>query len=290
MKTDRDQARRNFALSVRRNGAEIDLFTACMHIAAEEYDGLDTDRYSAKMDELAEMVQDRIPAGPSQYDYLHSINEVLFEIAGLRGNSENYYDPRNSFLNEVIDRGLGIPITLSIVYMEVAARAGLAMHGIGMPGHFMLVTGEGPGEIFIDPYHRGGLLSRKEALTLALRGKSPSDNVRETLVRRLLPVNRNRAILRRLLTNLKMTYAKKHDFKRSLASAERIQLLDPGNWRNLSDLARLQAEVGDFIQAVESLSAFLDRAPEGADTRRAQDALSQLRELARKQAMPETGS
>jgi regulator of sirC expression with transglutaminase-like and TPR domain len=90
-----------------------------------------------------------------------------------------------------------------------------------------------------------------------------------------------------LLTNLKLTHAKKRDYPRSLAAAERIQMLDPQNWRNLSDLARLQAEVGDFIRAVDTLSAFLDRAPEGADTKKAQDALSQLRELARKQASAE---
>src|SRR5690606_37958433 len=97
-------------------------------------------------------------------------------------------------------------------------------------------------------------------------------------------------ILRRLLTNLKLTYAKKKDYPRSLAAAERIQLLNPENLRNLSDLARLQAEVGDFIKAVESLSAFLDRAPEGTDTRRAEDALRQLRELAKRQAAPDAES
>jgi len=284
----RDQARENFAHAVRKRSADIDLFSACLHIAAEEYGSLDTENYSAKADELAGMVKDRLPTDPSHYDYLHALNEVLFEIAGLRGNNENYYDPRNSFLNEVMDRGLGIPITLSVIYMEVGARSGLPMRGVGMPGHFLVIAGEGADEIFIDPYHRGGLLSRKEGLALALRGKSLTENSRETLRRRLLPVNGSRSILRRLLTNLKLTYAKKRDYKRSLASAERIQLLDPENWRNLSDLARLQAEVGDFIQAIESLSAYLDKAPDGADTRRAKTALGQLRELARRQAAPES--
>lgn len=155
-----------------------------------------------------------------------------------------------------------------------------------MPGHFLLVTGSGGDEIFIDAYHHGGLLSRTECLSLAMRGKKPSDGISRGLSSRLLPVCGNRSTLRRLLTNLKLTHAKRRDYKRSLAAAERIQMLDPLNWRNLSDLARLQAEVGDFIRAVESLSAFLDRAPEGSDTRRAKDALSQLQVLARKQATP----
>lgn len=290
LETQREQARENFALAVRKRSADIDLFSACLHIAAEEYENLDTEKYSARVDELTGMVKDRVPSTPSHYDYLHSLNEVLFGIVGLRGNNENYYDPRNSFLNEVMDRGLGIPITLSIIYMEVGARAGLTMRGVGMPGHFLVIAGEGADEIFIDPYHRGGLLSRKEGLALALRGKNLAEKSSATLMKRLLPVNGSRSILRRLLTNLKLTYAKKRDYKRSLASAERIQLLDPGNWRNLSDLARLQAEVGDFIQAVESLSAYLDKAPEGADTRRAKTALGQLKELARRQSAPEAGT
>ena len=147
METHRDQAREGFAQAVRGPDAEIDLFAACLHVAAEEYPGLEFEPYTTKVAQLAEMVRDQVPASPSMYDILHATNEVLFEVAGLRGNSSDYYDPRNSFLNQVIDRGLGIPITLSVIYMEVASRAGLRMSGIGMPGHFLLVAGESPDEI-----------------------------------------------------------------------------------------------------------------------------------------------
>lgn len=290
METHAEQARESFAQAVRRRDAEIDLFSACLFIAAEEHPDLDADHYFAKLDALAVMVHERLPSSPSVYDRLDALREVLFEIAQLRGNSGNYYDPRNSYVNQVLDRGLGIPLTLSVIYREVALRVGVEMQGVGMPGHFLLVTGTGEDEIFIDPYHRGGLLSRRECLSLAIRGKKPSGRTSLALSRRLLPISGNRSTLRRLLTNLKLTHAKKRDYRRSLAAAERIQMLDPQNWRNLSDLARLQAEVGDFIQAVESLSAYLDRAPEGADTRRAEDALSQLRELARKQAAADASS
>lgn len=283
MDSHAEQARVNFAQAVRSPDAEINLFSACMYIAAEEYPGLDIPSYVAKIDALAALARHRLTEEATDYDRLEAVREVVFEIAGLRGNSGNFYDPRNSYLNDVIDRGLGIPITLSVIYREVAARVGLTMRGIGMPGHFLLATGSGGSEIFIDPYHRGGLLSRRECLALAMRGRTNSGSESTALARHLLPVSGNRSTLRRLLTNLKLTHAKKRDYKRSLAAAERIQLLDPHNWRNLSDLARLQAEVGDFVRAVESLSAYLDRAPEGANTRRAQDALTQLRELARKQ-------
>lgn len=283
MESQAEQARTNFAQAVRSPDADIDLFSSCMFIAAEEYPGLDIASYVEKVNALASMAQDRLTGAVTDYDRLDAVREVLFEIARLRGNSGNFYDPRNSYLNDVFDRGLGIPITLSVIYMEVAGRIGLVMNGIGMPGHFLLKTGSAGSEIFVDPYHRGGLLTRRECLSLAMRGKPATGTESTALARRLLPVSGNRGTLRRLLTNLKLTHAKKRDYKRSLAAAERIQLLDPHNWRNLSDLARLQAEVGDFVRAVESLSAYLDRAPEGTDTRRAKDALSQLRELARKQ-------
>lgn len=284
MESHAEQARANFTQAVRRRDADIDIFGACLFIAGEEYPDLDNRGYIDRLDTLAAMANERLPGKANLYDRLDAIRSVLFESTDLRGNSGNYYDPRNSYVNVVLDRGLGIPITLSVIYREVARRVGVEMHGIGMPGHFLLAAGSGSEEIFVDPYHRGGLLSRKECLALAMRGRRPSDSASVALTSRLLPACGNRSTLRRLLTNLKLTHAKKRDYKRALAAAERIQLLDPQNWRNLSDLARLQAEVGDFVRAVESLSEFLDRAPDGADTRRAKDALSQLQELARKQS------
>jgi regulator of sirC expression with transglutaminase-like and TPR domain len=287
MESHAEQARVNFAHAVRNPDAGIDLFSACMFIAAEEYPGLDIPSYAARIDSLADIARDRLAGDVTDYDRLDAVREVLFEIAGLRGNSGNFYDPRNSYLNDVIDRGLGIPITLSVIYREIAGRIGLVMRGVGIPGHFLLTTGSGSSEIFVDPYHHGGLLTRRECLALAMRGKTTGGSEPDALARHMLPINGNRSTLRRLLTNLKLTHAKKRDYRRSLAAAERIQLLDPHNWRNLSDLARLQAEIGDFVRAVESLSAYLNLAPEGTNNKRAQDALSQLRELARKQATVE---
>ncbi len=287
MESHVEQARANFTQAVRRRDADIDLFGACLFIAAEEYSELDNRNYIDRLDKLAAMAVNRLPDSPTLYDRLDAVRSVLFDSADLRGNSGNYYDPRNSYVNEVLDRGLGIPITLSVIYREVARRVDVAMQGIGMPGHYLLSAGEGQNQIFVDPYHRGGLLSRKECMALAIRGRKPSSTTTIALGSRLLPTCGNRSTLRRLLTNLKLNHAKKRDYRRSLAAAERIQLLDPQNWRNLSDLARLQAEVGDFNRAVNSLTEFLDRAPEGVDTRRAQDALGQLRELAKKQSAAE---
>ena len=284
MEKSSSQVRAEFTQAVQRPDVEIDLFGTCLLVAAENYPELDRQYYFDTLDRFAAFALHRLPTEPTVYDQLDAIRSVLFERAELQGNNGNYYDPRNSYVNEVLDRKLGIPITLAIIYKEVARRMGLAIHGIGMPGHFLLATGEGDDEIFIDPYHGGGLLSRKESLSLAARGRKSSEDDTAPPSNRLLPRFGNRATLRRLLTNLKLTYVKQRDYERSLAAAERIQLLDPKNWHNLSDLARLQAETGDYSRAIESLSQFLDRAPEGTDTRRAEDALNQLKELARKQS------
>ncbi len=284
------QARADFTAAVDRPDEEIDLFDACLAIAAEEYPEMDRQSYRDRLDNLASMATGQTRSDPDLYDRLDAVRIVLFESARLRGNSGNYYDPRNSYVNDVLDRGLGIPITLSVIYSEVARRAGVEMRGVGMPGHYLLTTGSGKEQIFVDPYHGGGLLSRKECLTLAVRGRKSIKGRKAVLDRYLLPEFGPRPTLRRLLTNLKLNHARRRDYRRALSAAERIQLLDPENWRNLSDLARFQAEVGQFDRAVESLSEFLDRAPDGANVKRAQDALSQLQQLARKQSAAESGN
>ena len=179
--------RRAFADLVRKADADIDLARAALLIAQEEYPTLDIDAYLGQLNVLADLVRARLglpPAGPAPRRPLgpvaapraiiSALNTVLFAEQGFRGNRAEYYDPRNSFLNEVLDRRTGIPITISLVYMEVAARVGLPLLGVGLPGHF-IVQYPGPlahgergrgrpqaGELVIDPYNRGTLLTRAE--------------------------------------------------------------------------------------------------------------------------------
>ncbi|MEX0761805.1 MAG: transglutaminase-like domain-containing protein [Dehalococcoidia bacterium] len=282
--------RENFIRTVARPDGQVNLTAACLYVAAEEYHDLDVVAYTGRISLLAERAKARLAGKHSVYDAIHAINDLLFDEEGFQGNNDNYYDPRNSYLNDVLDRRLGIPITLSVLYMEIARRLGHRLRGIGMPGHFMLAAGHGASEIFIDPYHRGGLLSRRECVALAMRGrKTPGEQRPVTLARKLLPASDARAILRRLLTNMKLIFARQRDYERALKASERIQLLDPANWRNLTDLARLQAEVGQFMQAVNSLTEFLERAPAGTDTRQAEDALRQLRAITARPGSAELG-
>ncbi len=273
--------REAFIREVSQPDEDIDLGAAALYLAAGHCPGLDVVAYQGRLAQLGQRVRAALPRRPNTYDAIHAANVVLFDEEGYSGNGEAFYDPRNSYLNDVIDRKLGIPITLSVLYMEVARRAGHRFRGIGMPSHFLVAAGQGPSEIFIDPFNRGGLLTRREAVAMALRGREAGLPERNPiLVRRLLPPVDKRMILRRLLNNLKLIHSKEKDSPRALTVAERIQLLEPADWRNLSDLARLQTEMGLFSEAAASLTAFIQRAPSGMDTRLAENALRQLRTLA----------
>src|SRR5215210_2061432 len=126
---------------------QINLAEAALLIAAEEYPSLDLSPYLEKIDRIGDLVRERASQAHNSLDVLSAINTTLFDELGFRGNVENYYDPRNSYLNEVIDRHTGIPITLTVVYMEVARRVGLHVEGVGMPGHFIAKLATDGGEV-----------------------------------------------------------------------------------------------------------------------------------------------
>ena len=273
--------RENFITAIAPPSGEINLARAALYIAAEEEPDLDVVAYLGHIALLSNEAKKTLPGRHSIYDAIHTINELLYKTEGFRGNRENYYDPKNCLLNRVIDDRRGIPITLSIVYSEVARRLGHKLRGVGMPGHYLLAVGRGASEVFIDPFNDGGLLSRKECLGLALRGNRVPKGRLAALASRLLPTSDKRATLKRLLVNLKMMRIKNNESDSALRCAERIQLLTPRDWRNLGELARLQAEVGQYSRAVESFNTFLKRAPANTDTSQAEDALKQLKAMKR---------
>src|SRR5205085_6469830 len=140
----------------------IDLVRAALAVAREEYPDLDEGRYLRVLDGLAQGVLAGLPAGATPERRVGRINTHLFHELGFCGNHNDYYDPRNSFLNEVLDRRTGIPLTLSIVYMEVGRRCGLSVDGVGFPGHFLCKVHLTDGELVVDPFHRGQLLGLDE--------------------------------------------------------------------------------------------------------------------------------
>jgi len=271
METASATPRHLFVQTVSVPDSQIDLALASLYIAAEERASLDVVSYLGRIVLLARRVKAKLRRHHSVFDAVWATNEVLFEEEGIRGNRRHYYDPRNSFLPNVLDRKLGIPISVSTLYLEVAKRAGHRFTGVGLPGHFVIRASEGANEIYVDPFDQGGMLTRRECLEIAHKALGSSADAD----RYLKPLS-HRAILRRALTNLKMIYLDLSDLPRALAAAERIQVVEPESWQNLGDLAKIQTELGDFEAAAESLVEYLERAPSSADLDAARNALKTL--------------
>jgi regulator of sirC expression with transglutaminase-like and TPR domain len=261
--------------------SQIDLLSASLLMAHTEYPDMDIVAERGRVALLAERVRERLRRRHGLYDAVHAVNHVLFDELGIRGDKKRYYDPRNSYIPDVLDRGLGNPITLSVLYMEVGRRVGYRFHGIGLPGHFIVRAGDGVEAIFVDPFDAGGLLSRRECIALVQRATGrPGRRSIPMSVEEAAPFMRptgKRGILRRSLSNLKQIYLDREDYGRALQVAEGIRIVEPASWHNLADLARIQTELGRFNAAAETLSTYLDRAPRGHDVESARAALSELK-------------
>src|SRR5437867_6228522 len=182
-------------------------------MACEEYPQLEISPYLDKLDQMADMNQELLRAADSPVETVGKINAVLFERFGFRGNTEDYYDPRNSFFNDVLDRRVGIPITLSTVYMEVSRRLKFRISGVGMPGHFIVKYSDRQEEFFLDPFNRGEILTRDDCRNRLFERYGNSIEFNERLLARVT----NRQILWRMLNNLKEIYLKAHAFDKGLA-------------------------------------------------------------------------
>jgi len=200
--------------------SDVDLVEAALLIAAHEYPELDVLAYQARMDRIAATLKGRLRRDIGPAESIVALNRYLFEELGFRGNASDYYDPRNSFLNEVLDRKLGIPITLAVIYIEVGRHIGLALHGVSFPGHFLVKCPARDGVIVLDPCARGASLSLEDLQQRlrALRGGAapPAD-----IAQRMLAAAGKKDILSRMLRNLKGVYLQRRDFSRALAAADR---------------------------------------------------------------------
>jgi len=249
-------AREQFLRIARLPDERIDLAEAALWVAAEQYEGLDVPAYLARLAEFAERARPSVCTASTLEQRIAALNRFLYDEQSFRGNRSDYYDARNSFLNEVIDRRTGIPITLAVVYLAVAARLGLPVHGVGFPGHF-LVKCAAPDEILIDPFE-GKLLTRAEceARWLATLGAdTPFD------ARSLEPAPA-RQTLARLIGNLKQIFLAQQDWPRALACVERILVLAPDAPLELRDRGLLYARLECFSAAATDLKQFLALAPD----------------------------
>jgi regulator of sirC expression with transglutaminase-like and TPR domain len=251
----------------------IPLAEAALALAADEYPGLDAAAYLRRLDGLGRQARARVTPDTGADSAVAALNALLFLEQGFRGNREDYYDPRNSFLNDVLDRRLGIPITLSVLYIEVAARAGVTVRGVGLPGHFIVRLERHGTARLLDPFDAGTLLGERECHDLVRRAQGadlPFDPAH------LAPVT-TRQILARMLLNLKGIYTRLRDWPRVLRTVDRLLVLSPGALGELRDRGLVQARMGDRLRAIRDLERYLHDAPDAPDAAEVRDRLRALR-------------
>lgn len=246
--------------------AGIDLARAALLIAAAEYPDLSIERELQHLDAIAAGVAHRLDDDSPLFQ-VNTLSEYLFDDLKFAGNHTNYYDPRNSFLNEVLETKVGIPITLSVIYMEVGRRLGLALVGIGFPGHF-LVRYSGPdGERILDPFLGGANLSEAQ-LAAKLRNMYGENNPLAVQVSKLLTPATKKEILTRMLGNLKGVYLNKGDFERALSVIDRMVLIRPDAAAEFRDRGAVQQRLGRMQGAVRDFKKYLELAPDAPDADR----------------------
>ena len=254
--------------------ASVDLAEASLVIASGEYPGLDIPRYLGELDRMGRDARERTGRGP--HDPVSAVNAYLFAEEGFHGNQDDYYDPRNSFLNDVLDRRTGIPITLSIIYMEVARRAGLEVFGVGLPGHFLVRAEAGGRTVLVDPFHGGAILSESDC-------QKRLDRVfggRVRLEAGMLAPCARKDILARVLRNLKAIYVKADDYPRGLRTMDLLLALDPGSAEERRDRGLLHAAFDCYSLAAADLEAYLALAPAAPEAPALLLKINEMRSLA----------
>jgi regulator of sirC expression with transglutaminase-like and TPR domain len=254
-------ARQYFYQEIQQADEYIDLAKAALYIAQEEYPDLDCEEYLNALDTMAFELQERLPSTRYPMRILQCIKKYLYEDLKFAGNAENYYDPRNSFLNDVIERRSGIPITLALVYLEVARRIDFPMVGVGMPGHFLIRPDIPDMDIYVDAFHDGEILFPQDCeLRLSQIYQQPVKLQAEHL-----PTVTKTQFLMRLLSNLKHIYLNRQELEQALAAVERILLLAPDSIIDIRDRGLLSYQIGRFTQATQDLETYLYRVPNARD-------------------------
>jgi regulator of sirC expression with transglutaminase-like and TPR domain len=244
-------------------------------MACEEYPQLTISPYLDQLDSIAAQIETRLRHDDSPLEIVGKINAVLYGELGFHGNSEDYFDPRNSFFNDVLERRTGIPISLSAVYMEVARRLSFPLEGVGMPGHFLVKYHDHSQEFFLDPFNQGEILTHEEC-KMKLKGLYGdalpfSDQMLEAVT--------HRQILARMLNNLKAIYLKGQTYDKGLAIVEMMMLVDPDNPEQYRDRGLLRLRLRQFEKATRDLEHYLKVATGAADRAEVEDHLKKLKHI-----------
>ena len=258
--------------AVKKSEREFELARATLLVAMEEYPQLLVELYLLRLDSLAEVTKDRLDDETAGPIVLREVIRTLFEREGLKGNQKAYYDPRNSFLNDVLDRRLGIPLTLGIILLEVGWRLDLPLEGVNFPGHFLIRYKGAAETLLIDPFDGGRI--RFESQAQEVLDKEYGGMVR--MQPAFLRAASKREMLRRLLLNLKGLYVSVRDDGRALAAVERLLILHPYEPGELRDRGMLLLRLGRPDEAREQLQGYVAFVPQAADAPRIRSLVRRL--------------
>lgn len=260
--------------------AELDdeslpLLPTALLIARDEYPALDPTVYDATVQAHVDHLRAEVEIIPSAPLKMAAINRHLFDELGYSGDHDEYYDPRNSYLNEVFERRLGNPISLALVQMEVARRLGIALDGVSFPGHFLVRLPMEEGMLVMDPFNGGrplGVEELRERASSHLGGQRPDDQV----LAQILDAAPSRAILMRMLRNLQGVYAENHQWDRAARSADRLLKLAPENDDALRDRGLAYLKLEYLAGARRDLGRYVQRNPEAGDAQALREKLVDL--------------
>ena len=251
----------------------LDLVEASLVIAQEDHPGLDIDRYLGQVDSWTGVVLDRVEGSRDVERIVATVNHLLFDEEGFHGEDEDYYDPRSALLNETLDRHAGLPITLSILYIEISRRIGMDVSGVALPGRFLVNFSGDFGEVVVDPFDGGRVLSNLELQTLLDTLYGGGVRLREHHLRSFS----RREILARELAQLKAAYLARHDIERAAASIDRLLILDDRDAPELRDRASLAMQLHAYHEAIGCLERYLTLLPDASDSRRVREQILYLR-------------
>ena len=243
------------------NQPEIDLAKASLYFSQAEYPDLQPEEYLKFLDDTALEIEAKLPVERYPLKVIHTINRHLFDTLGFRANKQDYYDPDNSFLHRVIDRKLGIPISLSVVYLAIAQRLNFPMVGVGMPGHFLIRPEFENVGIFVDPFNRGEILFEEDCQR---RLDETYSQPLKLDPKWLAPVD-NKQILARMLNNLKFIYLHRREIDKALSTMSAILKIYPEKTAEIRDRGLLYYQINRWDEAILDLEYYLKVDPNGDD-------------------------
>jgi regulator of sirC expression with transglutaminase-like and TPR domain len=254
-------ARQRFREITSRPEPLLDLVEASLVIDLEDRPGLDIDHYLERVGEWSDALRERLEGSHDIDRIVESINHLLFEEEGFHGEDEDYYDPRSALLSETLDRHAGLPIALSILYIEISRRIGAEVAGVSLPGRFLVKFSGEFGQIVIDPFDGGRVLTTIELQVILDATYGGGVQLREHHLRSFT----RREILARELAHLKAAYLARHDLARAAASIDRLLILDDHDAYEIRDRAGVAVRMHAYDQAIELFERYLALVPSGGD-------------------------